>query len=210
MSNASSGPESPGHKDDAAPSKPRRSPVERMIVRGVIVVLLVLVLIEYRAYRGFAGSMSAIEKCQERYSEGIGSPKESELRSLIYGYSGEPEVEEPLEPNEFNAQRVEIYKYPSLLTNRRLYVYYGVKAEGKERELITATTQPAGKPPFENFNLPPEGWVARPPEEQAALDAAIAAQKETAESSGDESPKETPQEAPSEAAPESPATEKTP
>lgn len=120
-----------------------RSPVERAIVHGGILVLLVLVGIESI---GYLGQRSALASLTERLEKGdpTGHPlKAADVKALL---GREPiHVEDVTERNlSINAKRVEVYRWFTLspIKKRELYVYYGIGTidDPKDTDVINVST----------------------------------------------------------------------
>jgi hypothetical protein len=148
----------------AAGGKKPRSPVERAIVWGLIIVLGIVVLFEGRASFAFR---NAFNKLQSRLDEAESQDDpmtESDVKAIVTGYSGEPVVNERLEPNLLNAKREDLYIFKGLIKNYPLYVYYGVQIPGKEREVLSALQEKAAPLPERfDFELPPPTVRVGPP-----------------------------------------------
>lgn len=116
-----------------APVKPARSPVERAFVWGVIIVGLIVIGIEAKSHLAHAAALSKLQgQVKENSEKDTGITKKDV--DLIVG-SKVPEVEKlnPLATS-IGASRVDIYTYPGLLRQRKLYVYYGIAGKKVEQE----------------------------------------------------------------------------
>ena len=109
------------------PAAKPRSPVERIIVWGVIGVLLVLVAVEFTFRSSHLGAYEACQKKIKATEEGDNSFKHKDVVAIL-GSKTPTKVEELQGKNIANgAKRVEIYTWPTLnpTSPRELYVYYG-------------------------------------------------------------------------------------
>ncbi len=130
----------PAEKNPVGAQPPKtRSPVERAIVWGVILVLLGVVLIEYRATSGMNADRESLIDAQEKTT----AVTESQVKSLVTHFSGHSS-RSGLTMNSLSASQEDIYSYWGILKQRRLYVYFGVKKrEEEERELLAVQEEPA-------------------------------------------------------------------
>lgn len=147
----------------AAGAKKRRSPVERAVVWGLMVALGIAVLIEGRASLAFKSSYERLQARLDEAEQQDAAVTESDVKALVTGYSGEPVVNEHLQPNLFNARREDVYTFAGLIKTHLLYVYYGVQRPGKEREVLHVSLEKVGPLPFEDFELPPPDVRMGPP-----------------------------------------------
>jgi len=122
------------------PAAKPRSPVERIIVWGVIGILLLLVGIEFNWRSSHVG---AYEKCLEKIKEtevGDNTFKHKDVAAIL-GSKAPSKVEELQGKNISNgAKSVEIYTWPTLnpASKRELYVYYG---HGEDPDVIGVGTE---------------------------------------------------------------------
>lgn len=121
---------SEGDSPSPAPVKgapKRRSPVERAIVQGGILVLLVLVGIESIGYRAQRSALAALTERLQKGDPTGHPPKAADVKALL---GREPvHVEDVTGKNlSINAKRVEVYNWFTLspFKKRELYVYYGI------------------------------------------------------------------------------------
>jgi hypothetical protein len=180
-----------------AAAKPR-SPVERAVVWGGILILLILVGIEFNWKRSHETAMnSLLEKVkQEETTEQ--SVKAADVKAIVGGKV--PRVESVVGKRlASNAARVEIYSWPTLnvLSKRELYVYYGV-GEGDDADVLGVTTSADNDTVEKVWQAPSKEEAAelmkkayvRPQKESSAgaVGADQPADKETADTPGDEKP----------------------
>jgi len=135
------------------PVKKSRSPVERAIVWGVILVGLAVLIVEGRASYSLSadrdGLLAAIDKSSTPVTE-------SQAEKLVTRFSHR-ESQTGLKPNVLAAPRVDIYAYTGLLKQRILYVYYGLKRPGHEQEVIEVTETPIRFYSPAEFGIGPDG-----------------------------------------------------
>jgi len=134
MSSIESKPSAP--PDPAAPSSSlstvKRSRSERMVVRSLIGVLLIVLLVEAIAYgrlttahRRLLSELQAGERqshlvTKERIDAVVGRPPDATIR-----------VKAPV-----GEERYDVYTYGGLLKRRQLFVHYGVQGIKDEPEVI--------------------------------------------------------------------------
>jgi hypothetical protein len=133
-----------------APTKPARSPVERAIVWGVIVVGLVVVAMEASAYFAAENARKALHAKIDAVESGtstIGVTQE-DVEKVVAGRK--PVSSEKLTSGEtaMMAARLDIYEFKGLVRSRKLYVYYGIEGkstDGKtqQAEVMDVLTSPA-------------------------------------------------------------------
>jgi len=126
-----------------APAVKRRSPVERAVVWGGILILLAVVAVEFT---GFTAQRQALDKLTEAMESGLNSGKTlhaAEVRSIV----GREPVREAdvVDLNLYsNAKRMEVYRWLSLIPMkpRELFVYYGTGGIGgkADEDVISVTT----------------------------------------------------------------------
>jgi hypothetical protein len=137
-----------------SPRKPR-SPVERAIVWGGILILLALVGVEYTGYRA---QQSALTEIRGRMESGDSQGKTVRAADVKVITGREPvHVEDVTAKNlATNAKRVEVYRWFTLspVMKRELWVYYGIGGigEGEEPDVINVST---GEDADEYKNGPP-------------------------------------------------------
>jgi hypothetical protein len=135
------------------PAKNPRSPVERAVVWGVILIGLVVLMVELRATYSLAADRDALLAAIDRSPTSV---TESEAEKLITRYS-QRESQSGLHANVLAASRVDTYKYGGLLKKRVLYVYYGLKRRGHEQDVLEVTETPIRFYTPEEFGLGPDG-----------------------------------------------------
>jgi hypothetical protein len=144
---------STGQSSAPSPAKPR-SPIERAIVWGGILVLVVLVAIEFNWKRSHETALSSLLEKIKQDEMANTSLKAADVKAIV----GErvPRVEN-LSGRRLvsNAARVEIYSWPTLnmLRKRELYVYYGI-GEGDDADVI-GVTDAEDVETAELFSMPP-------------------------------------------------------
>ncbi len=110
----------------AAP--PKRNPVEKLIVRGLIALLLVLVGVEFAFSRSHATAMQALQKKIAEVEKNPNAPAVHEADVKAAVGDKKPVSSEELKGRVANgAKRLDIYEWFTLnpFNQRRLYVYYG-------------------------------------------------------------------------------------
>ncbi|MEX0728305.1 MAG: hypothetical protein WEB58_21115 [Planctomycetaceae bacterium] len=116
-----------------------RNPIERVVVWGGILILLVLVGIEYTARSAHTGAYdSLIEKLRTNEQAG-NDVKTADVKAAVGGKA--PRVEDVSGKRLLNgAKRMEVYSWFSLnpLTNREMYVYYGI---GEDPDVVSISTE---------------------------------------------------------------------
>ena len=126
-----------GTQTTATDGKRPRSKVELAIVRGGIVLLFVVMLVELVVSRSFQSDFAAAHEAL-----GAGPVTESDIKRLITQYSS-VESNGDLKANRLVATREDTYRYRGLLKQRVLYVYYGVvHPTEKEAEVLDITVEP--------------------------------------------------------------------
>lgn len=130
-----------------APVKPARSPVERVIVWGVIVLGLGIIGVEASSHLAHASALGKLQSRVKQNSEtDIGMTKKDVDQIL----GPQVPISEKLNPmaTSMGASRVDIYTYKGLLKERKLYVYYGIAGKKAEQE---AEVMEVGSVPSESF-----------------------------------------------------------
>lgn len=132
----------------------RRSPIERILVWGLIAGLLFVVALEGRSWWGFMSAYRPIvSQLHERDAVG-GSLKEADVQKVV---GGMVPAREPIYGILRRADREDTYVWPGLIKDRTMYVYYGV---GKDPDVLFVTT--AKEPPPEEFDWEAFGYVRTP------------------------------------------------
>ncbi|MEZ6063941.1 MAG: hypothetical protein R3C19_26650 [Planctomycetaceae bacterium] len=148
-----------------AKEKKPRHPVERVIVRGGILVLFGVMLIELMASRSFNSDFTAVHEAL-----GEGTVTESDIKRLVTRYSS-VKSRPDLKANRLVATREDAYSYRGLLKRRVMYVYYGVVLRGEaEAEVLDATVEPT-----EFFEFKPKPGTSPAAANGQPADAAAAA-----------------------------------
>lgn len=126
-----------GTQKKAASGKRQRSKVELAIVRGGILILFVVMLLELLASRSFQADFAAAQGAL-----GEGPVTESDIKRLITNHSS-VESNGNLTGNRLVATREDTYRYRGLLKQRVLYVYYGVVLPtDTEADVLDVTIEP--------------------------------------------------------------------
>jgi hypothetical protein len=136
-----------------AAAPPKRNPVEKLIVRGLIAILLVLVGVEFAFSRSHSSAMQAL---QTKLAEVEKDPKapavhEADVKAAVG--DKKPISSEELKGRIANgAHRLDIYEWFTLnpFNQRRLYVYYG-------------HIGPNDKEGAEVLEVQPDEQIAQPP-----------------------------------------------
>lgn len=132
----------------------RRSPIERILVWGLIAGLLSVVALEGRSWWGFMSAYRPIvSQLHERDAVG-GSLKEADVQQAVRGMVPE---QERIYGILRRADREDTYVWPGLIKDRTMYVYYGV---GKDPDVLFVTT--VKEPPPEEFDWEAFGYVRSP------------------------------------------------
>ena len=119
---SSPAPTPPPTSPQPAPAKAARNPVERFIVWGVIIALLVVVYLEFRANTAFQSSVQNMQKELERADNNPGQPfLESAIESHLAGDPARTGPDEKTTTN-FGVHRESTYTWKSLLREQKLYV----------------------------------------------------------------------------------------
>ena len=111
----------------------RRSPIERMLVWGAILILLVIVLIEWTSQRNYAATLSAIEKAiQEHHPpkapQGL---KSAQIDPYVHGFAFRGEVQ-------MSKTRQLTFRWPSVFKFYKL----GVSVDANDKVLIVENLGP--------------------------------------------------------------------
>lgn len=128
-----------------APTKPARSPVERALVWGVILLGLVVVGVE--AYASFAAenAKKALQAKLDAVEAGAADSAvtQDDVDKVVAGRK--PISSEKLDHSAtaMMADRVDIYDFKGLVRSRQLYVYYGIEGKGQKAEVMDVLTSPA-------------------------------------------------------------------
>jgi hypothetical protein len=117
----------PGPPPQAA-APPKRNPVEKLIVRGLIAILLVLVGVEFAFSRSHSSAIQALQKKISEVEKDPNAPAVHEADVKAAVGDKKPISSEELKGRVANgARRLDIYEWFTLnpFNQRRLYVYYG-------------------------------------------------------------------------------------
>jgi hypothetical protein len=130
-----------------------RSPVERAVVWGGILLLVVLVGIEFNWKRAHEGALEALVAKVKTADEADQTLSAADVKALVGDKA--PRVEEVVDQRlASNARRVEIYTWPTLnfLGERALYVYYDA-GEGDDAKVLGVMSSPDDQT-VDKFNAP--------------------------------------------------------
>ncbi len=111
-----------------AAAPPKRNPVEKLIVRGMIAILLVLVGVEYAFSRSHSSAVGTLQKKIKAVEDDPKTPpvREADVKAAVG--DRKPISSEELKGRVSNgAHRLDIYEWFTLnpFNQRRLFVYYG-------------------------------------------------------------------------------------
>jgi hypothetical protein len=130
-----------------------RSPVERVLVWGGILVLVLLVGIEFKWKKAHEGVLEALVTKLKETDGADKTLKAADIKALVGDKV--PRVEQVADKRlASNAVRVEIYNWPTLnvLGERAVYVYYGV-GEGDDARVLAVMSSPDDQT-VDQFNAP--------------------------------------------------------
>jgi hypothetical protein len=154
----------------AAPQK--RNPVEKLIVRGLIALLLVLVGVEFAFSRSHSSAMLALQKKISEVEKDPNAPAVHEADVKAAVGDKKPISSEELKGRVANgAKRLDIYEWFTLnpFNQRRLYVYYGHVGpndpEGAEVLEVQPDEQvaPSAQPSAEDLKAMKDSTLGPPP-----------------------------------------------
>ena len=133
-----------------AAAPPKRNPVEKLIVRGLIAILLVLVGVEFAFSRSHASAMQALQEKIAQVEKDSNAPAVHEADVKAAVGDKKPISSEELKGRVANgAQRLDIYEWftlnPFNQHQRRLYVYYGHVAPNDKDGAEVLEVQPDDK-----------------------------------------------------------------
>lgn len=121
---------------DAQPQK-KRSPVERAVVWGFILVVVGLVIIQGNAYLNFRNTNVPLQAAVKKSDDSEQAATESMVKALVRGTpayeTGAPEDAMDLP----SAKRMDTYTWKALLRDYSLRVYYGA---GDNPEVVETRT----------------------------------------------------------------------
>lgn len=136
-----------------APPAKNRSPVERVLVWGGILLLVVLVGIEFNWKRAHERTLNALVTKIKDTDGADKTLNSGDIKALVGDMV--PRVEQVADKRlASNAVRVEIYNWPTLnfLGERAVYVYYGV-GEGDDARVLAVMSSPDDQT-VDQFNAP--------------------------------------------------------
>lgn len=150
-----------------APAKPARSPVERAFVWGIIGIGLVVIAIESQAHLSHAAVLGKLQTLLRENSEKNVGITKTDVDKIVGTKTPEQQKLDPF-ATAVGADRVDIYKYPGLLRERQLFVYYGIAGKSAEQqpEVLIVAAIPAESAAEAQAKLPkadPNAPVAGPP-----------------------------------------------
>jgi len=124
-------------KAETTSSEKKRSPIERAIVWGGILILIGVALMEFRVKSSFNSSFNALNEKLEEESQKDDPFTEKEVEEIVSGYS-DYEKQNAIGANELGAARMDRYTYSGLfgaITNGAfgkydLYVIYSTARTG--------------------------------------------------------------------------------
>jgi hypothetical protein len=123
--------------DKTPPAAKPRSPVERALVWGFILIALGLVAIQANAYMSFRNTNVPLQKAVQQSDDSEHSTTESMVKELIKG-SPAYETGPPEDAGELpSAVRMDTYTWKGLLRSYSIRVYYGV---GDNPEVVETRT----------------------------------------------------------------------
>jgi hypothetical protein len=137
--------ESQPPQQSSRPAAKPRNPVEKFLVRGLILALLVLVAIEWYFRSDHQKTYDALQAKVAAVDKEDGKPvTETEVKA-VFGDRKPTRTEDfgPANPSRMGAKRVDIYSWFTLRpdTKREIYVFYGTKGRGEDvAEVIAVQT----------------------------------------------------------------------
>lgn len=164
------------------PAAKPRNPIERLVVWGGILILLVLVGIEYASSRSQAAAVAKLTAKMRASETGDADVKAADVKAAVNGKT--PRVLDVSDKNlKSGSKRAEVYDWFTLspLKRREMYVYYGV---GEDPDVLSVTME-------EDKDI----VVIREltPEELKGLEGFLEERNKEAESKSDAEAKETPE-----------------
>lgn len=125
---------------DSAPAKaeaPKRSPVERVLVRGLIAVLLVVLAIESSSYARLWITRARLSSELKRSEASDHRVTQATVDGLFWG-------RKPDETHTVKAmvgdERFDGYYFDGLLKRRELWIHYGIEGKNAAREVVGMAT----------------------------------------------------------------------
>lgn len=174
------------------PAAKPRNPIERLVVWGGILILLVLVGIEYASSRSQSAVADTLMAKLRTYEIEGGDLKAADVKAAVNGKT--PRVLDVTDKNLLSgAKRAEVYSWFTLspLKRREIYVYYGI---GEDPDVLSVTLEEDKE--IVVFHPPT-------PEQLEAAEAFINSVSRRPEPESDEEAKETPESKEVKDAPES-------
>lgn len=124
----------PAQAKPAGEKKPR-SPIERAVVWGGILIMVIVIGVEYRAKSAFE---SNFKKLDDALGEAVTTGKplvEADVKRIVTGYSDHQSS--TAGPNKLAASRIDVFTYKGLLQTRVFRVSYGIEgADGNPPEVL--------------------------------------------------------------------------
>jgi hypothetical protein len=121
---------------DSAPAKsdaPKRSSIERILVRGLIGVLVVVLAIESSSYARLLIANARISSELKKSEASDHRVTEATVNSLLWGRKPDEThmVKVPV-----GEERFDVYYFDGLLKRRELWVHYGIEGLNSAREVV--------------------------------------------------------------------------
>jgi len=156
-------PTTPAPAAATATAKPPRSPVERAIVWGVIGVGILVIAVEAQAHLSHSAALSKLQEQISANSEKDAGVTKKDVDKVVGGKIPEQQKLGALDTS-MSADHVDIYSYPGLLRQRKIYVYYGIagKHKSQEAEVLDVLPTPAETAAQAQAKLPPPDPNAKP------------------------------------------------
>jgi hypothetical protein len=132
------------NQDTSPTSTPRpaakpRNPVERLVVWGGILILLLLVGIEFASSRSQAAAVAKLTAKMRASETGDADVKAADVKAAVNGKT--PRVLDVSDKNlRSGSKRAEVYDWFTLspLKRREMYVYYGI---GEDPDVLSVTME---------------------------------------------------------------------
>ena len=105
-----------------------RSPVEKVIIWGGILILVGLAFYEFKARSTYSSNYQAVMDAFQDAEENGESLTDEAVAKLVTGHSIH-EKNNKIGPNKLLAERMDRYEFKGLIQNREIYVYYGAHGE---------------------------------------------------------------------------------
>lgn len=126
----------------AAPATPTRSSTERAIVWGVIGIGLVVIAIEGWAHTTHGAAYSHLSGLVNQNKDVDKSVTKADVDKVMGSRTPETQKLGPMQTG-IGASRVDIYSFPGLIRERKVYVYYGIQGrQGQEADVLEVSDAP--------------------------------------------------------------------